>query len=190
MAAHTQTAHRVMGADLRRMAGYNSKQSICSAEDSEASREHLLSMDDREDITRRGAAAATAVGAPALAREAAVRKVLAENKAKYDGIVALFRAGVLMQDIAAEVGMDRDSVSSALRRAGVVSGPARSVRYANAEYATRFRQVTRDAQRAKADATLGSPEHGTRRMYDRENCRCDECRAAVRDRARARRSRR
>lgn len=143
LAAHTQTAHQILGRELRRLAGLPSKASICSPEDSEASREHLVGLPNREEMTKRGNEAANAVGAIREAHKASVAKTMAANAAKHDRIVELYGRRALIRDIAADVGMHPSAVVLVLRRRGIASGPLLTERYENEDYARQFSAATR-----------------------------------------------
>jgi hypothetical protein len=150
LAAHTQVAHRVLGQDLRRMAGYNLDASICSAEDARASRERLLSAPDWLDRTRKGNEASQRVGAIKVAHAASVSKTMRNNAEKYARIADLFKVNMLIQDIAAEVGMHRNAVGDVLQRQGLIQGAARSQRYANQGYRQRLSTSARQREEREA----------------------------------------
>lgn len=113
---HTVRTHGVSAAELRELSG---KGRVCSEETSAAARDRLERRPDREEISRRGMEASVAKGSQRVAAAAGGAKQLADNAAKHQEIVRLFKAGVEMRDIAAVAKVSPPTVRRTLKREGL-----------------------------------------------------------------------
>jgi hypothetical protein len=126
LALHVHKAHGVDRHELRRQAGYTAKDSICSPSTSANARDRLVSRPDFAETTQRALTASIERGATRIAAAARAANVTAENKSRYDAVLAQWHAGVGVEEIAANTGFNPQSLRRILRRAGVyVDGRSR-----------------------------------------------------------------
>lgn len=153
---HTAKAHAVTAAELRDLSGLKS---ICSRELSDESRERLISRPDRDEITRRGAAASRLVtdrrglpvGAQALAAAACAKRGEEQRAERAPVVVMRARRGDRLIDIAADLGVHPATIREDIKRLGVKPTLAQT----NADRLARLvesRSVAREAQRIAAEA--------------------------------------
>lgn len=142
---HTNLAHGVSAAELRTLAGYSTSVSICSPELSEKARQRLEAREDREEISRKGAAAAAAVGAHHKALAAQLEQWKAEADIRDAEIIRRVTAGEFARDVAASMDIHPKTVREALRRNGM-DVDLRSLAAKNPERVSTFRASMAQAQ--------------------------------------------
>lgn len=119
LASHTNKSHGVDKKELREMAGYTARVSICSPERAEDARRSLVNREDWEETRKRANERSVQAGSSKLASAARVQKLQEDNKERYASIVAAIKAGRGRHEVAKMHGVAPATVARVLRANGI-----------------------------------------------------------------------
>lgn len=119
LAGHTSKAHGVDRQELRRLAGLDSRSSICAPERSENARKHLISQNADGSLSKKGGQAAAERGIHFLGSQTRVAKLASANRLRDEAILSDYHAGLGREEIARRNATGTAVVARVLAAAGI-----------------------------------------------------------------------
>lgn len=119
LAGHTNKAHGVDRQELRRLAGLDSRSSICAPERSEDARKHLTSRNMDGSLSKKGGQAAAERGIHFLGSQTRVAKLASANRLRDAAILSDYHAGLGREEIARRNATGTAVVARVLAAAGI-----------------------------------------------------------------------